>query len=447
MSSVRSSNKPGLVSGLHILLIMATLLAGFIFISCSDDPFIPPEPQGTVLLEQMDATFTSVEVRLRTDGFGSRFTLRLLVHDSVWTEGMTCPTDTLLTISDLMPSTSYSVHIEVLEGEDVKHTGKPSQLRTKDTLSTDYELRAFECGVQTGNLDDAIYYSRDDVWATGEFSAWNDSAGKRLDYNAVHWDGASVTYYRIPFYNYVGDFEYFGEKTPITRVHEFKGDLWFFSNGAGATVFREGRFIPQRFGKESNSSGGVFSTWSDANGLYVGCYDGSVRKLSGDKFVRIVDTQDKMIVSLHGYRDTVYALSNGRASDEYGTVYRVVGSELTKMEGMKPPRGAIGMWISPEGRIYIGGPGPHYWDGEHWVEMAIPTNKYFDALSGTGEDRIFMANAQSLLAHFNGYSWNLIPGAASIGGICYNIKAGLDGFCAVGRSRNDVPMFIVGVHK
>src|SRR5690606_12603505 len=144
-------------------------------------------------------------------------------------------------------------------------------------------------------------------------------------------NGAHVTYYRIPFYNYVGDFEYFGEKTPITRVHDFNGYMWFFSNGGGATVFRDTKFMPQRFGSESNGPGGVSSTWSDATGLYVGCYDGSIRKLSGEKFVRIADTQDKKIVSLYGCKDTLFALSSLRVFTENGSIYRIVGSDLTKM--------------------------------------------------------------------------------------------------------------------
>lgn len=291
--------------GIRGRLLAILLLTSCLLVSCTDDPIIPPDPQGTATLELAESTYTSVKITVRTDGFDSRFIARLVIRDSVWTVGMSCPLDTILTVSDLTPSTSYTARIEVVEGERIKYTSEPCLLRTKDTLSTEYELRAFECGVQTGNLDDAIYHSRDDVWATGEFSAWNDSAGKRLDYNAAHWDGVTVTYYRIPFYNYVGDFEFYLEGTPITRVQEFRGDIWFFSGGSGATVFRNGSFIPQKFGSANNGAGVVASTWSDASGLYVGCYDGSIRKLSGEKFIRIADTQDQKIISLFGYQDTI----------------------------------------------------------------------------------------------------------------------------------------------
>jgi hypothetical protein len=202
-----------------------------------------------------------------------------------------------------------------------------------------------------------------------------------------------------------------------------------------------------RFGKAENGPGGVYSTWSDATALYVGCFDGTIRHSTGGNFSVLANTQDKAIFSLHAYEDTLYALSSEGSSSYYGTIYRIAGGSCVKMEAMKPPRGAIGMWISPEGRLHIGGPGPHYWDGEQWVRMGMPVNYYFDALSGAGEDRIFMANTRSQVAHFNGYRWNLVPGTETCTGIFYNLDAGSDGFCAVGRTRRNVPIMLIGRHK
>jgi hypothetical protein len=72
---------------------------------------------------------------------------------------------------------------------------------------------------------------------------------------------------------------------------------------------------------------------------------------------------------------------------------------------------------------------------------------YFDALSGAGEDRIFMANTRSQVAHFNGHRWNLVPGTETYTGIFYNLDAGSDGFCAVGRTRKNVPIMLIGRHR
>jgi hypothetical protein len=328
----------------------------------------------------------------------------------------------------------------------ITFTGDVVLLRTKDTLSTDYELIGLECGVDMGNLDDALYLSRNDVWATGEFKAWSDSAGKYLDYNAAHYDGTGVTFHRIPFYMYFSGRETYHEYVPIQRLHLFEGKVWFFAS-TGATVYHDGALECLRFGKAENGPGGVYSTWSDKTGLYVGCYDGTIRHSTGGNFRILADTQDKAIFSLHAYEDTLYALSSEGSSSYYGTFYRITDGACVKMEAMKPPRGAIGMWISHEGRIHIGGPGPHYWDGERWVKMGMPVIYYFDALSGAGEDRIFMANTRSQVAHFNGHRWNLVPGTETYTGIFYNLDAGSDGFCAVGRTRKNVPIMLIGRHK
>jgi hypothetical protein len=97
--------------------------------------------------------------------------------------------------------------------------------------------------------------------------------------------------------------------------------------------------------------------------------------------------------------------------------------------------------------MYISGPGIHYWDGGTWVKMTIPKNWYFETLSAVAEDRMFTTNSSSMVMHFNGWRWNMIPEAESFGGIFYNIKAGPDGFCAVGRNNRDVPLFLVGSHR
>jgi hypothetical protein len=430
----------GWSSRLLSLIVLAALL------SCSDPPTDTPPPAGSATLQQTGATFTSVDVRVIANGFDGHPTLRIVIDDTLLIGGFGVPCDTTITIANLLPSTAYRANVLVMDDSVITFTGDVVLLRTKDTLSTDYELIGLECGVDMGHLDDALYLSRNDVWATGEFTAWSDSAGKYIDYNAAHYDGARVTYHRIPFYLYFFGKELYQDYYPITRVHYFEGKVWFFAS-TGATVYHDGALECLRFGKAENGPGTVASTWSNVSGLYVGCYDGKIRHFSGATFNIFADTQGERIVSCFGYQDTLYAISSGRSSDSYGTIYRISGGACVKMEAMKPPRGAIGMWISPEGRIHIGGPGPHYWDGERWVKMGMPVIYYFDALCGAGEDRIFMANTRSQVAHFNGHRWNLVPGTETYTGIFYNLDAGSDGFCAVGRTRKNVPIMLIGRHK
>ncbi len=427
-------------SRLLSLLVLAALL------SCSDPSIEPPPPAGTASLLQTAATFTSVDMRVTANGFDVGRMLRVTIDDTLSIAAIGIPCDTTITIANLLPSTVYRANVQVMDDSEITFTGDVVLLRTKDTLSTDYELIGLECGVDMGNLDDALYLSRNDVWATGEFMAWSDSAGKYIDYNAAHYNGNGVTYHRIPFYLYFFGKELYQDYYPITRIHYFEGKVWFFAS-TGATVYHDGALECLRFGKAENGPGTVASTWSNATGLYVGCYDGMIRRFTGGNFKVVADTRDEKIISLYGYNDTVYAISSLRLPDSYGTIYRIAGGSCVKMEAMKPPRGAIGMWISPEGRIHIGGPGSHYWDGEQWVRMGMPVNYYFDALSGAGEDRIFMANTRSQVAHFNGYRWNLVPGTETYTGIFYNLDAGSDGFCAVGRTRKNVPIMLIGRHK
>jgi hypothetical protein len=422
------------------------MLCSMVWFGCSDPPTDPPPPAGTASLQQTAATFTTVDVRVIATGFDGHRTLRVVIDDTLWIEGFSLPCDTTITIANLLPSTVYRAKVQVMNDSVPTFASEEVPLCTKDTLSTDYELIGLECGVDMGNLDDALYLSRNDVWATGEFTAWSDSAGKYIDFNAAHYDGTSVTYHRIPFYMFFSGMELYQDDPPIQRIHYYDNKVWFFASG-GATVYHDNALECLRFGKVENGPAGVASTWSDATGLYLGCYDGRIRHYTGGNFKVLADTQDEKIISLYGHNDTLYALSSLRLPDSYGTVYRIASGACVKMDAMKPPRGAIGMWISPEGRIHIGGPGPQYWDGERWVKMGMPVNYYFDALSGAGEDRIFMANTRSQVAHFNGYRWNLVPGTEAYTGIFYNLDAGSDGFCAVGRTRRNVPIMLVGRHK
>jgi len=387
------------------LAVTTTLLILFTNLSCHRTPIEPEKTKVNLIYE--DALCTEAYLRLKTTEINYPARVDLYVNKDRVNSFTTFSEDTVFVIENLLPKKSYTSYVRVYPFGGGELVSSEVSFVTMDTTSHDFTWQIFEFGeCDYSVLFDVVIINENDIWAVGEIYM-RDSLG-RCDpnaYNAVHWDGSKWELKRIPIYLGSG-FPFYPVIKSIFAFSE--NNIWFEAGIHWDGIsFKQVPFNIQW-------SGNVNKLWgSSSNDLYAVGNNGNIAHWDGRRWTRIESGTNVNINDIYGVinqktnrRIIFCSVSNLFEKGEYKILTIDESNKIDSLHwGLD--RRINSTWSGNGWIVYTSGGGVFSNKTGRWVEETSIPLYYTNRIRGNGYNDIFVVGDFALLAHYNGFSWNV----------------------------------------
>ena len=421
---------------LHKIFLVVITIS--FFNSCNTtDPKLEPE----LLLKLEDVSCTEAWLQLTTNNIQLPVTINLLKNNVQSKVFILNTQDSLLYIDSLLPNQTYK-----LQASSIQNPVSSNELSvtTMDTTSHNFTWQTFEFGQHSSSvLYDVAIINENNIWAVGEIYM-NDSLGNPdpMAYNAVHWNGSSWEFKRIPTRTFAGTIV----SSAIRTIFSFnENDIWTFSIAGSYSHYISGNWVTE-FVNERDGSGNKLWGSSSSN-LYLVCTNGGISHYNGSKWTKIESGTSVDLLDVWGSPNgTIWTCGY---TNDYGTssiikikngVAEILFEGISNSKNNEYYVGPMsGVWSDNSYRIFL-----MTWQG---IYLQKNNNKLFLekeitgfsdvglGIDGTGHNNVFAAG-QRFVGHWNGYSYKEYPELFRQQRVFKNIKANATTVCAVGKDYN-----------
>ena len=289
---------------------------------------------------------------------------------------------------------------------------KPKPPNGPDTTSHEIVWQTFKFGHINSNSSacrDVFVLNNSSVYSVGEINTeetYNyDSLGNWIPpYNAVYWNGDSLSLHRIgdndnDFHNLEGIFSF------------TENDLWVTTsvprnwNGTKWT-----KYHLWNMGILDENDGGVPNIWgTNSLNMYFSGQVGTIVKYDGRIWQKIESGTELTLKDIYGFSDsTVYTVGYDELKGSVVVRYNGTSVSTNHFTDGK----LNGVWGSTTEDIYIIGDGLFQFKNNSLTTREYPSGfpKYhMECIRGTGSNNIFVAGHGGFVMHYNGKSWHYYP--------------------------------------
>ncbi|MCB2203465.1 hypothetical protein KQI65_01855 [bacterium] len=336
----------------------------------------------------------------------------------------------------------------------------------QDTTSheIDWKVYVFGPGIPSSYFLDIKAFSDSNVWVGGfVYMGERDSTGHYPDPSAVfHWDGVKWTDYQVPLGRCKSENSYYGA---IFSLDGRPSDMYFTDQVGESSYYNGISFSVTCYPRDPDSYYGVGSDdifYTNAGGLYFcGEYPGRIARLINGEIETLVDIPGAPFHSIVANESGDIWCAGHNPYKNTSAFYRYdkngVLHDISKdfRRGIDTPlKHVTSVWVSADSLYAAAGPFLYIQDQQdtsHYIMHDMlsidPTNAYYECITGTADNDVFVGGHFMSLIHYNGKSLRYYPDLYDMfgGGIIYGISATHDYVYVCGEDRNT--RAVIGIGK
>lgn len=406
----------------NFCIIAILLIFSFIGACKKEPPVTPTQPEKKITLTLQDTTCTEIWLQLTFANFTAPHSYKIYRDTTLVFTGTLFANETTFVDEGLLPQRRYNY--KALRLEDTVTTDSSLLLfaKTMDTTSHNFVWTQYTIGYQFSIVRDVAIVNDTLAYAVGIFYADPDThIGNQVPYNVARWNGKEWTLLRVmvetrqipptPPHYYWPD-EIFG-------IHAFSpNEIWFATNIE--FIRWDGK---SEMGKEYiyMLDVPIQTLWGTSpSNMYGAGGGGSFVHYDGKNWTKMDSLTSATMTDIYGTRDGKEVWATGWDWDGRGAILRWTENSFEKIydyQNQKPADKFIGrqssLWIDKSKIYFVGTNGfitiYNLLNQTTQFVFNFRLSNLTYSIRGSGENNIFIAGDDGLIAHWNGNTWKSYP--------------------------------------